>query len=52
MKTHAALFSYIFQNETKHNAFLLNIRFMSLQNKYILKIYLREQMAQVFLLRQ
>lgn len=52
MKTHADLFSYVFQNETEHSAFLLNLRFRSLQNKYILKKYLREQMAQVFLLRQ
>lgn len=37
MKIHAVLFSYVFQNETEHSAFLLNIRFISLQNKYIFK---------------
>lgn len=56
MKTHAGLFSYAFQNETEHSAFLLK-RFRNLQNKYIfLKMFagadgssiLIETMALVF----
>lgn len=48
MKTHAGLFSSVFENETEHGPFLLNLKLTSLQSKTILKKHLREQMAQVF----